>query len=239
MMIDFHTHILPEIDNGARNVEESIAMLQAENEQGVSIVVLTPHYYPDEQDIDTFLKLRNESYEKVLKASAKLSLPSIRLGAQVHFTPSLIEHEDLHKLCIDDTNYMLLELPYMPINSKVIDTIDMLCQKHDITPIISHFDIHFFNNSYKEIEDLMDLNILGEMDTSSIIKISNEKVFKSLLKNNYINVIGSDIHGINDKSFSLPDVYDYFKKKRKGKVFDHFMKNAKAILSNYSIDNII
>ena len=44
-MIDLHTHILPDIDDGARDVETSLALIKAEKEQGVKEIVFTPHYY--------------------------------------------------------------------------------------------------------------------------------------------------------------------------------------------------
>ena len=44
-MIDFHTHILPGVDDGSKNLDESLQLLQMEQQQGIDIVVLTPHYY--------------------------------------------------------------------------------------------------------------------------------------------------------------------------------------------------
>ena len=65
-IIDFHSHILPGIDDGSRNVEESIALLRKEAEQGITHVIATPHFYPQHDTPERFLKRRNEA-ETVLR----------------------------------------------------------------------------------------------------------------------------------------------------------------------------
>ena len=61
MMVDFHSHILPALDDGSANVEESIAMLRAEAEQGITRVVATPHFYIRRDDPEAFLARRSRS----------------------------------------------------------------------------------------------------------------------------------------------------------------------------------
>ena len=65
-MIDFHTHILPGIDDGSRNSEESIQMLNLEQEQGITKIVFTPHFYANRNSVERFLKRREASYERLL-----------------------------------------------------------------------------------------------------------------------------------------------------------------------------
>ena len=54
-MTDAHTHILPAMDDGAKDLGTSLAMLRASREQGVDTVVLTPHYYPQKESVESFL----------------------------------------------------------------------------------------------------------------------------------------------------------------------------------------
>ena len=79
-MIDFHSHILPGIDDGSRNVEESLLLMTEMREQGVSTVIATPHFYADEQPVDTFLRRRTEAYDHLM-ARQTPDMPQIRLGA--------------------------------------------------------------------------------------------------------------------------------------------------------------
>lgn len=239
MIIDFHTHILPGLDDGAQSIEEAIELINVELQNDVSIIVTTPHYYPNKTSIDNFIKKRNMAYDRLLQECPHISLPGIRLGSQVHFDSSLLKLDNIHKLCIEGTDYMLIDLPLEKINHKLINELEILYTKHNITPIISHFDRHCKNNDYHDIQELMAMNILGEIDTSAFINITDEKLIKKLLKDNYINIISSDIHNITDKTIQLKTVSDFFYKKRRGKVFDRFMTNAKYILSNMNVEYII
>ena len=64
-MIDIHTHILPGMDDGARDVKEALSLIDLLRKQGVSGAVLTPHYYPHEETVNEFLKRREEAYSKI------------------------------------------------------------------------------------------------------------------------------------------------------------------------------
>lgn len=83
-MIDFHTHILPGIDDGAKSLEESLSLLKMEQEQGVDTIVLTPHYFHERQSLDAFLQQRNTAYEQLRHAAEreKISI-NFHLGAEV------------------------------------------------------------------------------------------------------------------------------------------------------------
>ena len=66
-MIDFHTHILPGMDDGSRDVRESFQMLTLESEQGVQETLLTPHFYAHFDKISSFLERREHSFQKLTK----------------------------------------------------------------------------------------------------------------------------------------------------------------------------
>ena len=68
-IIDFHSHVLPGIDDGSKSVEQSIAMLKREAEQGITHVVATPHFYPQEDRPEKFLRRREKAFEKVTGAA--------------------------------------------------------------------------------------------------------------------------------------------------------------------------
>lgn len=82
-MIDLHTHILPGMDDGSRDVLESLAMLEASAAQGVGLVAATPHFYAEENSPERFLSRRAEAAQR-LRAALRPGLPEIRLGAEVH-----------------------------------------------------------------------------------------------------------------------------------------------------------
>ena len=63
MKIDFHSHILPKIDDGSRSVEESVKLLDLMAQDGVSVVAATPHFYCSKTSIHRFLDRRAEAYD--------------------------------------------------------------------------------------------------------------------------------------------------------------------------------
>ena len=67
-LIDFHSHILPGIDDGSRSTAQSLDMMKLELDQGIGRIVATPHFYADRISVDKFLSRRQQAYEKVMAA---------------------------------------------------------------------------------------------------------------------------------------------------------------------------
>ena len=94
-MIDFHTHVLSDIDDGSRDLDESLALLREERNQGVGHIVATPHFYADRATVEQFLQRREESLSRLARAQEEKALPrdkeegwpQIRTGAEVYFSP--------------------------------------------------------------------------------------------------------------------------------------------------------
>jgi protein-tyrosine phosphatase len=72
-MIDFHTHVLPGIDDGSRDIAMTERMLEMEMEQGITRVIATPHFYAHRRSVDSFLERRSAAYEEVQKLLDKYS----------------------------------------------------------------------------------------------------------------------------------------------------------------------
>ena len=64
-MVDFHTHVLPRIDDGSGSTEESLSLLESLRSQGVDIVCATSHFYPAEQDPESFLRRRGKAWDRL------------------------------------------------------------------------------------------------------------------------------------------------------------------------------
>lgn len=105
MTVDFHSHILPKMDDGSRSVEESHAMLQLLGSQGIREVVLTPHFYPQHTTPRRFLEKRSRC-EGILREyiAGEEGLPKLRCGAEVYFYPQMSHSDDLRDLAIQGTD---------------------------------------------------------------------------------------------------------------------------------------
>ena len=98
-LTDIHTHILPFIDDGAENLEQSVAMLQQEKSTGVDRVILTPHYYCQRQTLEDFLSKREKYFRELETACRGISVPQMRLGAEVRYSVDLMEL-DINKIAL-------------------------------------------------------------------------------------------------------------------------------------------
>jgi len=96
-MIDFHSHILPGMDDGPETLEQSLAMLRDSFLQGTDLMVSTSHFYGGEEYPREFLRRRTAAVRQ-LKNAMLLSTevyPRVVLGAEVLFFPGISEAEEI------------------------------------------------------------------------------------------------------------------------------------------------
>ena len=110
-MIDIHTHILPGIDDGAETPEQAVEILLQLKEQGITRVLLTPHFCPQSQSLDSFLESRQASYEQLLAAKGLPKDIELILSAELQLHDAIFNYENLDALKIPGTSYVLTELP--------------------------------------------------------------------------------------------------------------------------------
>ncbi len=199
-MIDLHTHILPEIDDGADGVETSLALIEAEKEQGVSELVLTPHYYGQKISPKKFLEKRQIAFEKIAN---KIDGIKIRLGAEVYFDEMKIaSNRELCKLAIENTKYILLELPFTKSwSEKLIFRLRDFILDTDYTPIIAHVERYPAvrkNPAYLSV--LSDMGCLFQVNTKAFIFEKTRNMAFTMLKKGFISCLGTDTHNVTDRA---------------------------------------
>jgi protein-tyrosine phosphatase len=114
-IVDFHSHILPDMDDGSASVEESLAMLRMEQEQGITHVVATPHFYARYDSPAQFLQKRERAEALLRKEMEKYKdLPQLTVGAEVYYFAGMSESEFLPQLTTGGGNCILVEMPHGP-----------------------------------------------------------------------------------------------------------------------------
>lgn len=202
-MIDIHTHILPSVDDGAKNVEISREMLQAERAQGVETVVITPHYY-GKFSPERFLERRSEAYEQI-----KDTVPEgleLRLGAEVHFTGlNMPEYDELCRLAIEGTHYILIEFPFQQKwNGMMLDKLSEFAYETGYTPIIAHVERYGeVRKNPAVLTRLAQMGCLIQVNTRSFLDKKEKGFAFTLVKHNLVHCIGSDAH---DTDLRAPDM---------------------------------
>lgn len=218
-MTDLHTHILPGMDDGARTVEESIALLRLEREQGVDTVVLTPHFYRGQERPRHFLTRRQEAEARLLEGLQKLSedersgLPKILLGAEVAFYPNLFEWEELPELCIGQTQNMLLEMPFAPWTGRMINQIYDLISHTGITPVIVHLERYLKMQRPSMIQEVLNLGVPVQITGDVFLHWLGRRSALSLIQKCGDWLIASDCHRLDKSPPILRSATDILEKK--------------------------
>lgn len=202
-MIDLHTHILPDIDDGARDVETSLALIKAEKEQGVKEIVFTPHYYGKKTSPEKFLENRQLAFEKIAN---KIDGVKLRLGAETYFDEmKIVSNSELCKLAIENTKYILLELPFTKSwSEKLIFHLRDFILATDYTPIIAHVERYPAvrkNPAYLSL--LSDLGCLFQVNTKAFTSRQTKSLAFAMLKKGYISCLGTDTHNLTDRAPDL------------------------------------
>lgn len=193
-MIDLHTHILPGIDDGAASVAESHQLIEALYQQNIRKAACTPHFDPTKISLADFVQMRT-------KAMDLLKEPKITLipASETKLNEYLFHYPDISDLCIGNTKYLLLELPFeKKWNDKHLEYIERIINYYTVIPIIAHVE-RYEAITHKIINKLREMGCMIQVNTSSIlIKKNNRKVI-NLFKDDLVDIISSDCHNMTER----------------------------------------
>lgn len=214
-MIDIHTHILPELDDGSRNVDESIVMLGMLSEQGVDTVVATPHFYIDRTNPRDFLQKRSFAFEKLKKQIIDMEhRPAIALGAEVQFYNEIASLDGIEQFCLGESNYILIEMPFAPWNGYVYQALNNLSASRRITPVIAHLERYLdFMNEKETVLRLKEAGALIQINCSFLTDRAGKRKALGLVKKGEVSFLGSDCHNTTTRPPDMIDGVDVIRKK--------------------------
>ncbi len=236
MRIDFHSHILPGMDDGASDVKESIELLKMLSDAGVEKVVLTSHFYRQNEKISSFLRRRAEAFEKLSEAVSGLHFcPELVLGAEVYFYPSLSSDPDFYKLCIGDTDYILLELPFEKFQDNFYSGYAKFLNNCEQKIILAHIERYLsFGNSPEDIMRLFDYgNALCQMNCTSLAESGffKRKVLLDFISDGMISAIGTDTHNVAHRPPMYAKAEKVIVSKCGARAFEDICRRSEGILN--------
>ncbi len=195
MWIDFHSHILPDIDDGAVNVDVSIKMLRQLRDQGVECVALTPHFYAHCQSVEDFLVQRQNAFDRLLEAIGDEELPTLLLGAEVSLECDLEQVEHLDQLCLEGTPFLMIELPVHQYMPWMLDKAISVCHANGALPMLAHVDRYIGIYPDEQLEKIAtDADALLQLNVSSLGHWTVRKRMVSWINSGRPVVFGSDAH---------------------------------------------
>ena len=193
--VDIHSHILPGIDDGAKNLEQSLLLIKKMGELGFSKIIGTPHTYPGLYNNTT------ESIKNSFDLIEKEELENVKIGyaSEYMLDNSLIEKaQDKSLLCIKD-NYILVEMSFISSPVNLYDIIFEL-RHNNYIPIIAHPERYFFlHNNFKEYHKLKKVGCLFQINLLSLIGLYGlhiSKITEKLINKGLVDFTGSDVHSM-------------------------------------------
>lgn len=219
-MVDVHSHILPGIDDGSSSTEESKSLLGMLAAQGIKTVVATPHFYANHQRVSEFIEKRNSAYEK-LKSEGLPDAPRIFLGAEVRYYEGISRMEELSRLCIENTQFLLIEMPMGRWSEySVNELITLSCSGYRV--LLAHIERYIGDQRGDTFVTLLDNDILTQVNASFFTNITTRSKAIKMLKNGYIHLLGSDCHNLSVRPPHIGDAVRIIEKKM-GAHFLHSM----------------
>lgn len=196
-MIDFHSHIIPNIDDGSRSVEETAQLLEEASRVGFDAIISTSHYIEDGFEANVAIRQTwIDAISKILE-ERKINL-KIYLGSEVYITDNIIQLLDENVIpTINGSDYVLFEYP---LNAKPMDMYKAVydMQGKGYKPILAHPERYkFIQEDPDIIYDLIQKGVLMQSNYASIIGYYGEEaevLVKKLLENNMVHFFGSDVH---------------------------------------------
>ncbi len=236
--LDIHTHILPAVDDGAKDVEASLALLEMLSEQGVTDVIATPHFYPDTDSADGFSECITSAYKRI-KDAADRELPNIYIGCELHYFQGMGKSEAIKQFVIKGTNYLLLELPYMQaINKTVLQDIVDIREQLGIIPILAHIERYHRNAGFKKLLPLLDDGTaLAQINAADVLDREYSRVCEKLIKHGYVSFLASDTHSVEHRPPLIDKAIEYITNRLGKSVATRLIINCNRLLDEIEGSN--
>lgn len=217
LKIDCHTHILPGMDDGARDADISLQMLRKTYAYGVETVLLTPHFYPTTESLKSFFQRRENTLQVLRAATDEEEIPRLLLGAEVRLERELSQVPGLEQLCIEGTDRLLLEMPYLPMDNWMIEELENICYTRRLKLIFAHLPRYLAYYNDDEMEELLSLpDVIVQVNAEDMLFRPARKHVLQWIDAGVPIIFGSDCHDMDMRCPSLDQAAKYIAKPHHG-----------------------
>lgn len=238
MVIDIHCHVIPNMDDGAADVNVSLEMCRMAQADGTHGIIATPHYI-----YGTINNNRDLVHEKVVELNSHLRENSIGIeiypGCEAFICPELPQLVRAGEVStLNNTRYMLIELPMNSVPTYTMDVIYQL-KLDGYIPIIAHPERNLsISKNPRILADLIARGALAQVNATSLKGLFGEKVQKAAVKlaeHKMIHLLASDAHTTGGRSPKLSKAVDVLEQTVGPEALVRIMKNSHAIINDQPI----
>jgi len=231
-IIDFHSHVLPGIDDGSQSPDESVTMLKMMVNQGIRRVVATPHFYARYDEPKEYLLKR---YDAIMALREEMerheNMPKLAVGAEVHFFPGMSHSSILSHLTIGGKRCILVEMPGSPWDESMYRELENISLKQDLIPVVAHVDRYISPFRTHHIpERLEELPVLVQANASFFLHSNTRRMALKMLEKDQIQLLGSDCHNLTTRKPNLGKAVEVIQQKLGSEVLERIYGYQKEVL---------
>lgn len=238
-MIDIHSHIVFDVDDGPKTIEDSRALLEESYRQGVRTIISTSHrrkgmFETPEAKIE-------ENFKQVQELAKEIADDlTVLYGAEIYYTSDILDKLEQGKIPrLADSQYALIEFsmitPYKEIHTALSNVLRL-----GVTPVVAHIErYHCLENDEKKVRDLINMGCYTQINSSSVLKPKlfgdtykfMKKRAQFFLEKDLVHFVASDMHNLNPRPPYMQEAYQIISKKYgKSHAEQLFRKNQELLL---------
>ena len=230
---DFHSHILPGIDDGSLSFAESVKMIQQERDQGVSTIVLSPHFYAQQMKLETFLDNRQKSLDMLRNSISDIeNCPHLIVGAEVSFCAGMSQWKDLDKLTVGNSRYIIIEMPFIRWSESMYDELVYIRKVRGLIPVIPHIERYLTRTFFSDqLKKLAEIPVFLQVNCNLFNRLSTRHIALKLLKQQKIHFLGSDCHGSTWRTPNMAQARKVILRKADNKTITYLREMERFVMS--------
>lgn len=238
-MTDLHCHILPGIDDGAKDVSVSLELLHKEYEDGVRNIAFTSHFNSERTTVEAFLEKRAAAYTRLTEALKEEPMDfRFKLGSEVYFSPKLCEL-DAKALCMGDTAYMLIEFPTTHKPHFIKQTLYAL-QEQGILPLIAHIERYpYVLDDPTLLYEWVAAGAYAQINAGALLQ--DAKLRKKLCKFiswGLVHVLSTDTHSPDKRPPRMAEGIQMLQKTLGTEITNRIVRNGDELFDDQELDII-
>ena len=233
MRVDFHSHVVPGVDDGSKNTDMSIEMLRSMRQQGTDLVVATPHFYMGRTAPEEYLEKISDACYLLREAIQKSGedVPNLVLGYEVYYFKGISQANFINLFTIGNSNYILLELPTRPLTNADVEDIYRIRANQGLTPILAHVERYLAFEHFDFLQDLIRQGeLLAQVNANSLLKWNTRKKTLEFLKSGSAKFVGSDAHNMDDRAPHLGEAMAMIEKKAGKELVQRIDRDSERII---------
>lgn len=238
-MIDIHSHIVFDVDDGPKTIEDSRALLEESYRQGVRTIISTSHR--QKGMFETPEAKIEENFKQVQELAKEIADDlTILYGAEIYYTSDILDKLEQGKIPrLADSQYALIEFsmitPYKEIHTALSNVLRL-----GVTPVVAHIErYHCLENDEKKVRDLINMGCYTQINSSSVLKPKlfgdtykfMKKRAQFFLEKDLVHFVASDMHNLNPRPPYMQEAYQIISKKYgRSHAEQLFRKNQELLL---------